>query len=159
MNFWKYNVGDKILLNSGHQYIVVDRYVDGQYKKLPFPEITDVQKMYVLMARANSKVYFAEETGIDKMIKEYKGKVSSIDTSSINVTVTNVDKKSNAVDHPSYYQGKIEVIDFIEDKKLGFNLGNCVKYISRAGKKNPDKRIEDLKKARWYLDREINKEE
>ena len=60
-----------------------------------------------------------------------------------------------AVNHPKYYQGKIEVIDFIEDKGLGFNLGNCVKYISRAGKKNPDKRIEDLKKARWYLDREI----
>ena len=65
--------------------------------------------------------------------------------------------KDPAVDHPSYYQGKIEVIDFIEDKKLGFNLGNCVKYISRAGKKNPDKLIEDLKKARWYLDREISR--
>ena len=65
----------------------------------------------------------------------------------------------NAVNHPSYDQGKIEVIDFIEDKGLGFNLGNCIKYIARAGKKNPDKRIEDLKKARWYLDREIHKEE
>lgn len=65
--------------------------------------------------------------------------------------------KDPAVDHPSYYQGKIEVIDFIEDKHLGFNLGNCVKYISRAGKKNPDKLIEDLKKARWYLDREISR--
>ena len=61
----------------------------------------------------------------------------------------------NAVNHPSYYQGKIEVIDFIEDKKLNFSLGNCVKYISRAGKKNPEKLLEDLKKARWYLDREI----
>ena len=63
----------------------------------------------------------------------------------------------NAVNHPSYYQGKIEVIDFIEDKGLGFNLGNCVKYISRAGKKNPEKLIEDLEKARWYLDREISR--
>ena len=62
---------------------------------------------------------------------------------------------SNAVEHPSYYQGKIEVIDFIEDKRLGFNLGNSIKYIARAGKKNPEKRLEDLKKARWYLDREI----
>lgn len=63
----------------------------------------------------------------------------------------------NAVNHPKYYQGKIEVIDFIEDKKLGFNLGNCVKYISRAGKKSPEKLVEDLKKARWYLDREISR--
>lgn len=62
---------------------------------------------------------------------------------------------SNAVEHPSYYQGKIEVIDFIEDKGLGFNLGNSVKYIARCGKKDPEKLLEDLKKARWYLDREI----
>lgn len=71
----------------------------------------------------------------------------------------NTMNNSDAVNHPSYYQGKIEVIDFIEDKNLGFNLGNCVKYISRAGKKNPDKRIEDLEKARWYLDREISRNE
>ena len=62
---------------------------------------------------------------------------------------------SNAVEHPSYYQGKIEVIDFIEDKGLGFNLGNCVKYISRYNLKHKDNPVEDLKKARWYLDREI----
>jgi hypothetical protein len=60
------------------------------------------------------------------------------------------------VNKPSHYtDGKIEVIDFIEDKKLGFNLGNTVKYISRAGKKDASKHIEDLKKASWYLLREI----
>ena len=63
--------------------------------------------------------------------------------------------KDSAVDHPSYYQGKIEVIDFIEVKGLGFNLGNCVKYISRCYLKHKDNPVEDLKKARWYLDREI----
>ena len=62
------------------------------------------------------------------------------------------------VNHPSHYcDGKIEVIDFIEDKKLGYHLGNVIKYVSRAGKKNADKTIEDLKKARWYLDRYIEK--
>lgn len=54
------------------------------------------------------------------------------------------------------YEVEIEVIDFIEDKKLGFHLGNAVKYISRADKKDPAKTIEDLKKARWYLNREIS---
>lgn len=64
---------------------------------------------------------------------------------------------NDPVNHPSHYtDGKIEVIDFIEDKQLGFCLGNAVKYISRAGKKNPDKEIEDLEKARWYLDRQIS---
>lgn len=62
------------------------------------------------------------------------------------------------VNHPAHYtDGKIEVIDFIEDKKLGYHLGNAVKYISRAGKKDPDKYIEDLQKAVWYLQREIKR--
>ena len=62
------------------------------------------------------------------------------------------------VNHPSHYtDGKIEVIDFIEDKKLNFNRGNAVKYIARAGKKNPEKEVEDLKKAAWYINREIER--
>lgn len=64
---------------------------------------------------------------------------------------------NDSVNHPSHYaNGKIEVIDFIEDKKLGFHLGNAIKYISRAGKKDPDKTIEDLKKAIWYINRQIS---
>lgn len=63
---------------------------------------------------------------------------------------------SDAVNHPSHYnQGKIEVIEFLEDKNLGFHLGNAVKYISRAGKKDPNKTVEDLEKAIWYLRRYI----
>ena len=62
------------------------------------------------------------------------------------------------MNHPSHYtNGKIEVVDFIEDKELGFHLGNAVKYISRAGRKNPDKTIEDLRKAVWYINREIGR--
>ena len=62
------------------------------------------------------------------------------------------------VNHPSHYtSGKIEVIDFIEDKELGFHLGNAVKYISRARRKNPDKTVEDLQKAVWYINREIGR--
>lgn len=65
-------------------------------------------------------------------------------------------KDINNVEHPSYYNsGKIEVIDFIEDQNLDFCLGNAVKYISRAGKKDPDKMIEDLEKARWYINHKI----
>ena len=64
--------------------------------------------------------------------------------------------ENDPVNHPSHYtDGKIEVIDFIEDKKLGFCLGNAVKYIARAGKKDPTKEIEDLKKAKWYVERRI----
>lgn len=47
--------------------------------------------------------------------------------------------------------------DFIEDKGLNSHRGNAVKYITRAGKKNPGKEIEDLEKAVWYLQREIER--
>jgi len=63
------------------------------------------------------------------------------------------------VDHPLHYGGKddpYEAIKVIEAWGLGFNLGNTVKYISRAGRKTPNTELEDLKKARWYLDREIS---
>ena len=63
---------------------------------------------------------------------------------------------SDAVNHPSHYtDGNIEVIEYIEDKKLDYCLGNAVKYISRAGKKDPAKEIEDLRKADWYIKRRI----
>jgi hypothetical protein len=59
-----------------------------------------------------------------------------------------------AVNHPQHYNtGKYEVIDVIEDWKLGFHLGNVVKYVARAEYKNDA--LEDLKKARWYLDKYI----
>jgi hypothetical protein len=62
------------------------------------------------------------------------------------------------VNHPSHYtDGKIEVINFIEDKNLNFHRGNAVKYIARAGKKNPEKEVEDLEKAVWYTNREIQR--
>jgi hypothetical protein len=70
----------------------------------------------------------------------------------------NTDKLVDAVNHPSHYtDGKIEVIDYIEDKKLNFNLGNAIKYISRAGKKDKSKEVEDLEKAVFYINREISR--
>ena len=63
---------------------------------------------------------------------------------------------NDPVNHPSHYtQGKIECIDFIQDKKLNFCRGNAVKYIVRAGLKDPGKEIEDLEKAVFYIRREI----
>lgn len=64
------------------------------------------------------------------------------------------------VNHPPHYKdGGIETIDFIEAKNLNFNLGQVVKYVSRAGKKDPAKLLEDLRKAEFYLKREIQNHE
>lgn len=60
----------------------------------------------------------------------------------------------DVVNHPSHYtRGNIEVIDFIEDQQLPYHLGNVVKYVARAGFKGD--KVEDLKKAQWYLNRYI----
>jgi hypothetical protein len=64
--------------------------------------------------------------------------------------------KSDPVNHPAHYKvGGIETIDFIEAKSLGYHLGNAVKYITRADHKG--NRLQDLQKAKWYIDRAIEK--
>lgn len=66
-------------------------------------------------------------------------------------------KMSDSVNHPSHYtDGKIEVIEYIEDKGFNYHLGNAIKYISRAGKKDKSKTAEDLRKAVWYIERYIS---
>lgn len=64
------------------------------------------------------------------------------------------------INHPSHYGGDTpyEAIKVIEAWGLGFALGNAVKYISRAGKKDGNTRLQDLQKAAWYLAREIENE-
>jgi hypothetical protein len=64
-------------------------------------------------------------------------------------------RQVDVVNHPAHYKvGGIEVIDFIESKGFSYNLGNVVKYVSRADHKG--NRLEDLKKAQWYLNREVS---
>jgi transposase len=64
---------------------------------------------------------------------------------------------ADMVNHPAHYKaGGIETIDYIEAKKLGYHLGNVIKYVSRADHKG--QKLEDLKKAQWYLSRAIENE-
>lgn len=63
------------------------------------------------------------------------------------------------INHPNHYGGvnnPYEVIKVIEHMDMDFHIGNAFKYISRSGKKYPEKEIEDLKKAIWYIERKIN---
>ncbi|MGW0245089.1 DUF3310 domain-containing protein [Nocardia goodfellowii] len=66
---------------------------------------------------------------------------------------------NDIINHPTHYAdgwtGGAEVIDITEH--LNFCRGNAIKYLARAGKKDPSKELEDLKKARWYIDREIQR--
>jgi hypothetical protein len=68
------------------------------------------------------------------------------------------EKPKENVNHPSHYGGKdntYEAIKVIEAWDLGMHVGNAVKYLCRAGKKDPTKEIEDIRKAIWYLKRRI----
>lgn len=70
--------------------------------------------------------------------------------------ITMEEPTPDLVNHPAHYKtGGIETIDFIEAKELNYNMGNAVKYISRAEHKGNKK--QDLEKAIWYLNREIAK--
>jgi hypothetical protein len=69
-----------------------------------------------------------------------------------------MENNKEMVNHPEHYGGSeniYEAIKVIENWDLDFHLGNTVKYISRAGKKDNDKELQDLKKAQWYLERRI----
>lgn len=67
-------------------------------------------------------------------------------------------KTEDPVNHPSHYSaGGFEAIKVIEAWELGFCRGNALKYLARAGKKDPSKEIEDLKKCVWYVQREIDR--
>ncbi len=95
---------------------------------------------YALLARAKRAVKRKE-----KIVQEHYG---------ITKKFLEPKPQPDNVNHPAHYKvGGIETIDFIEAKKLNYNLGNVVKYLTRADHKG--NRKEDLLKARWYLNREI----
>jgi hypothetical protein len=74
----------------------------------------------------------------------------------LNPEIAIEEPKADPVNHPAHYKvGGIETIDFIEAKALGYHLGNAVKYITRADHKG--NRLQDLQKAKWYIDRAIEK--
>lgn len=110
-----------------------------------------------------SKVHKKKE--VDVTLANMAAKMREVDLALANMVVKTLEepeiktvelpKKEDIINHPSHYtRGKIEVIDFIEDQQLPYHLGNVVKYVARAGYKGD--KLEDLKKARWYLDRYIN---
>ena len=65
--------------------------------------------------------------------------------------------ENDIIEHPAHYTQGIECMDYIESHKLNYARGNIIKYVTRAGLKDASKEVEDLEKARWYLDREIER--
>jgi hypothetical protein len=117
-----------VLLNTQRKQLGIIRLKDGTYK-------------------SNGRMQSSEPAS-----------AGSINNPSIVEVHFPITMESDPVNHPEHYKvGGIETIDFIEGKNLGYNLGNAVKYISRADHKG--NRLQDLQKAAWYLNREIAKQQ
>ena len=128
-----YNVGDRVLVAG----------VNGE--PVCEVEITAVEYNYFndLRYRAGKRILHPKE------ISGYATATISANTDS---------DEPDPVNHPAHYGGDTtyEAIKVITAWELGFDLGNVTKYVARAGKKDPSKELEDLRKARFYLDHRIN---
>jgi hypothetical protein len=119
------------------QYVHNIRYMDNKKQELLLPPILKTKNKWKFMEAVTSDTPIA-----DLAYEVSKGRSEQ--------------RIAELVDHPAHYKvGGIETIDFIDAKEFGYNLGNVVKYISRADHKGSH--YEDLCKARWYLNREIAK--
>ena len=142
-------------------------YVAKNPKAKP-PEIakaidTGLQYVYTVMWNVKHKAKL-KRAAVKKAMAEHKKvfddtlngwKTLSITSSNTPMQVEMFDNTPDPVEHPAHYKvGGIETIDFIEAKKLNYNIGNVVKYLTRADHKG--NKLEDLRKAQWYLTREIN---
>jgi hypothetical protein len=97
-----------------------------------------------------SKALFSNPPQRGKPIKKNQMNLTEIRDGQVRLIKALTDN----VNHPPHYKaGGIETIDFIEAKSLNYNLGNVIKYITRADLKG--NKLEDLKKAQWYLNREV----
>jgi hypothetical protein len=111
------------------------------------PEATP--KEIATETKTNRKLVYVVRHGLKKAAS-----APVIPSNTLTISVAK-NPQADLVNHPPHYKvGGIETIDFIEAKKLNYNLGNVVKYITRADHKG--NRKEDLEKAMWYLKREIN---
>lgn len=127
--------------NTTYQVVyMIKRNMEGKAVKKPKP--TPAQKLKFVQAITTSK-------NLNEMIAEAEGARKEM-------AIQMIEPTPDPVNHPAHYKvGGIETIDFIEAKGLTYNLGNVIKYITRAEHKG--NKHEDLCKARWYLNREIAK--
>lgn len=114
-----------------------------------------VKLAYVYVVRSQAKK--RKEAAKKKPTSDWVTMHVSTSSESTTPNIVSTTPAADMVDHPAHYKvGGIETIDFIEAKGLNYRLGNVVKYVTRADHKGD--RLENLRKAKWYLEREIAKE-
>jgi hypothetical protein len=168
----KWNI--HITLFPGNSLDVVPRVLDTAKIKFDFIEIDGCHFEEYVRGDINNVINFINDNGII-YLDDYKSSkdptegvdnaIESFDWYDFNTYYIDgvfwahkkkkeMEEKKEQVNHPNHYGGEsnpYEAIKVIDAWDLGFSLGNTVKYISRAGKKESDKELQDLKKALWYL--------
>jgi len=147
------NIAEKVGTSPSYVYYV--RWGDAK-KGDKKPAKKKAAKKYKTIDQEVSQMILPWEDVSDDLLR--KRAMDDADLTASETARTEVAKVSDDVEHPYHYTaGGIETIDFIEAKGLGYNLGNVIKYVSRAYLKNAqvDGDIKDLEKAQWYLRREI----
>lgn len=160
----KFNLGNKVKIKSnGVVGIIIARgyneYLNENDEQQSFEEYQiEADKYYQCNEDEIELITDVTVESLMNKIKEITSINEDCEKKIKNVKVEDDENNNDPVNHPSHYtSGKIEVMDFIEDKKLNFARGNVIKYVSRAGKKDKDKELEDLRKSSWYLNREIQR--
>ena len=148
----KYKVGDKVRVRND----LVTHHLYGMYHFAPSMEI-NLGRHLVIVGKAEDG-YIIDGTNdiyTEEMLEPF---MMAIDYSGSSVHEAATDTKEDLINKPKHYTtGGIETIDFIEAKNLNFRLANAVKYLTRAEHKGS--KLSDLKKAIWYIQREIDKSE
>ena len=146
----KHKIGDKVKIREDlvvNKCYGIDTFVEDM-EKFKGKEVT----IFDITYEAGREYRIEEDEGA------YFWTAEMFETDKVKETIPNPDsRRDDPVNHPSHYTtGKIEVCDFIVDKGLNFCLGNAIKYIARCQHKyGGTKRVEDLKKAKWYIERQI----
>lgn len=155
--FWAATTADRVVLPNGKQYEQLTYEPKSWYLFIGDDEywLYPVEEIESIACNPDSRVV-AYPVGQPYAIYDKSKYKYEIDNGSIKIL-----ENSDSVSNPSHYvhgwSNGAEVIDLTEH--LSFCAGNVVKYVCRAGRKDPDKHVEDLEKARWYLDREIERVE
>lgn len=132
---------------------VEDTVDDVPVKRNRFIPVVKISGFYSLRVESINRALGSNDYDLSSWKFKYKTPSRSAE-----VKPEDLPKKSDAVNHPSYYGGADNVYEVRKIRKalkLGFNLGNTFKYIARAGKKDKSKHLEDLEKALFYLKDEI----
>lgn len=129
---------------SSEAYVYYVRWIDKKGKTAPKKKKSKIVKAVKEMKQALDVI----EKKPTKLIVQPQYKAAALKLLDM--------KEADLVNHPPHYTaGGVETLDFIEAKDLNYRLGNVVKYVSRAGKKDTDP-VQDLEKALFYLKREID---